>query len=247
VAAQSLFDIDSLIVTDALQADVEHGEVFTRRWVVEAILDLVGYTADKDLAAALIVEPACGHGAFVGPIVERLAASCRAHGRSLSDASESLAAFDLLDHNIDASRVLAVDTLAAHGCDLPEAGRLAENWINRGDFLLRHHDRSADYVVGNPPYIRLEHVPEARMNAYRSACRTMGGRADIYIGFFELGLAMLSPGGALGFICADRWMRNQYGKRLRDLVTESYDVEAVISMHDVDAFQARPPFSSATP
>ncbi len=27
----------------------DYGEVFTRRWVVELILDLVGYTPDKDL------------------------------------------------------------------------------------------------------------------------------------------------------------------------------------------------------
>ncbi len=29
----------------------EHGEVFTRPWVVGLILDLVGYTPDRDLAA----------------------------------------------------------------------------------------------------------------------------------------------------------------------------------------------------
>lgn len=28
----------------------EHGEVFTRRWVVELILDLAGYTSDRDLS-----------------------------------------------------------------------------------------------------------------------------------------------------------------------------------------------------
>ncbi|MGH4015414.1 MAG: Eco57I restriction-modification methylase domain-containing protein [Pseudonocardiaceae bacterium] len=55
------------------------------------------------------------------------------------------------------------------------------------------------------------------MSAYRSACPTMGGRADIYVGFYEVGLRSLRPGGRLGFICADRWMRNQYGHRLREL------------------------------
>ena len=50
----------------------EHGEVFTRRWVVEMILDAAGYRADADLGGMTIVEPACGRGAFLLPIVERL-------------------------------------------------------------------------------------------------------------------------------------------------------------------------------
>ena len=37
----------------------DHGEVFTRRWVVEMILDLVGYVAERDLASCVLVEPSC--------------------------------------------------------------------------------------------------------------------------------------------------------------------------------------------
>jgi hypothetical protein len=91
--------------------------------------------------------------------------------------------------------------------------------------------------VGNPPYIRLESVPKDVMDAYRRQCLTMRGRADIYVGFVERGLDLLRPGGTLGFICADRWMRNQYGARLRGLISGSYAVDTVISMHDVDAFE----------
>jgi hypothetical protein len=43
---------------------VAHGEVFTRRWVVDLILDLAGYDADRDLASLVAIEPACGAGAF---------------------------------------------------------------------------------------------------------------------------------------------------------------------------------------
>jgi hypothetical protein len=64
----------------------------------------------------------------------------------------------------------------------------------------------------------------------------MAGRADIFIGFYEVGLRALRANGALGFICADRWMRNQYGARLRQLVSERYAVDATVEMHDVDAF-----------
>lgn len=62
-----------------------YGEVFTRRWVVEFVLDLAGYDPRLDLANRLVVEPSCGSGAFLVPIVERLAESCRNRGVNLGD------------------------------------------------------------------------------------------------------------------------------------------------------------------
>jgi len=47
----------------------------------------------------------------------------------------------------------------------------------------------------------------------------------------------LKPGGKVGFICADRWMRNQYGRHLRALVAGHFSLDATIAMHDVDAFE----------
>jgi hypothetical protein len=64
----------------------------------------------------------------------------------------------------------------------------------------------------------------------------MGGRADLFVGFYEIGLRTLKPDGTLAFICADRWMRNQYGRLLRKLVGEHFSFEAAIEMHEVDAF-----------
>jgi len=217
----------------------DYGEVFTRRWVVELILDLVGYTADRDLGAETLVEPSCGTGAFLGPVVERLIASSRAHGRDLRTLGPCLQAFDLLEINAQAARRAISELVMAEGLTGDEAGTIASEWVRTGDFLLASHDpASADYVVGNPPYIRPENVPPAVMDAYRLTCPTMRGRADVYVGFIEQGLRLLKPGGVLSFICADRWMRNQYGADLRELIAARYAVDTVISMHDVDAFEA---------
>ena len=60
-----------------------HGEVFTRRWVVEVLLDLTGYTTDRDLGQVHLLEPSCGSGAFLGPAVKRFIASAREHRRDL--------------------------------------------------------------------------------------------------------------------------------------------------------------------
>ena len=219
--------------------DGEHGEVFTRRWVVEFILDLVGYRPEADLGAGTIVEPACGYGAFLIPIIERLSASCVQHGRTLAGLGDAIKGFDLLPHNAEHTRKAAVAKLLELGESISTAEGLAERWVAAGDFLLTDHsDLAADFVVGNPPYVRLEHIPVEVSDAYRAACSTMRGRADLFVGFFEQGLALLRRGGRLGFICADRWMRNQYGARLRRLVGEHYALETHIEMHDADAFEA---------
>ncbi len=220
--------------------DGTHGEVFTRRWVVDLILDLAGYRTSADLGASVIVEPACGAGAFLVPIVERLVESCATHGRSVADMGPAIRAFDLLDRNIDAARESVSARLVEFGQPADVAASLSSQWVSQGDFLLGaglDGPRQADFVVGNPPYVRLEDVPAEVSEAYRSECATMRGRADLYVGFFEKGLSMLGPEGRLAFICADRWMHNQYGERLRALVASDYAVDTVMVMHTVDAFE----------
>ncbi len=219
--------------------DGEHGEVFTRRWIVDLMLDLIGYEPGTDLAETVVVEPSCGGGAFVLPIVERLAESCRRHNKPLRLTGGAIRAFDLLEHNVEVTRKAVVERLLELGETLNVAERLAGTWVTTGDFLLTEHpERSAGFVVGNPPYIRLEDVPNEISDAYRSECPTMRGRADIYVGFYEKGLAQLKPEGKLAFICADRWMHNQYGAKLRKLISEQYAVDLVVSMHEVDAFES---------
>lgn len=214
------------------------GEVFTRRWVVELILDLAGYTAERDLAANLAVEPACGTGAFLEPMVSRLIESATSHGRDLSECLGAIRAFDLRPANVAIAQKLVVGLLADACVPLSRAERLAAIWVQESDFLLdTPDDLAADFVIGNPPYIRLEDVPAARTAAYRRACPTMRGRSDVYVGFIERGLRLLSEGGTLGFIVADRWMHNQYGAHLRRMVSEAFSVEVVLEMHDTDAFE----------
>ena len=72
---------------------------------------------------------------------------------------------------------------------------------------------------------------------YRASYQTMKGRSDIYIAFFEAALNNLNKNGKCAFICSDRWMLNQYGQHLRNLIATSFNVQAVVNMHRVEAFQ----------
>lgn len=219
------------------QTTEDLGEVFTRRWVVELILDLAGYRPEDDLAARRVLEPSCGEGAFLGPIIDRLIASAEVHARPPTDLASAIVALDLSELNVERARKFATSRLVDFGVRHAEAERLAKGWIRHGDFLLDADIEEADFVIGNPPYIRLENVSPARSAAYRAACPTMRGRSDVYVGFIERGLRLLREDGVLGFIVADRWMHNQYGASLRRLVSDGFSVDTVIEMHDVDAFE----------
>ncbi len=218
--------------------DANHGEVFTKPWVVNLILDLAGYVPDVDLGSRVAIEPACGSGAFLVPMVRRLSSSCRFIGRDLASTSDAIYATDVQIANVQASKAAVQAALVEEGWSEKVGGLLADSWIHHDDFLLGQDlTDSADYVLGNPPYVRLEDVPTERRAAYQRACPTMGGRADLYVGFFEIGLRALRDNGRLAFICADRWMRNSYGRHLRSLVASDFAVETIVTMHDVDAFE----------
>ncbi|HEY5222976.1 MAG TPA: N-6 DNA methylase [Microbacteriaceae bacterium] len=63
------------------QRVADHGEVFTPSWLVEDMLDLV--KSETQRIDSRFLEPACGSGNFLVPILERkLAAVRRRHGRS---------------------------------------------------------------------------------------------------------------------------------------------------------------------
>lgn len=234
----SLIEDVMAVVELAQDPGADYGEVFTRRWVVELILDLVGYMPDSDLGSRTLIEPSCGTGAFLVPIVERLLTSSARHGRDIDSLGPAIRAFDVLDVNAQRARKTIADLLKSRGVGVIQSEALASEWVTTDDFLLsRHVQDGADFVVGNPPYIRIENVPRHTMVAYRRLLHTMRGRADIYVGFIERGLSLLRPGGALAFICADRWMRNQYGADLRQLISSRYAVDTIISMHEVDAFE----------
>jgi adenine-specific DNA-methyltransferase len=214
------------------------GVVYTRPWVADLILDLAGYRADDDLTQRYAVEPAAGEGAFLVPMARRLAASVAAHGRKLADARECIRAYELDPVAAAHAAALMTRVLREHGAGEREARELAAGWVRVGDYLKDSPgDRRADVVVGNPPYIRYDDLPDGALEAYRRQYPAMIGRCDIYVGFIEAGLRQLAEGGALAFICADRWMRSAYGAELRRMISSAFAVEAVIEMHDAPAFE----------
>ena len=205
----------------------KNGVVYTRGWVVDLLLDLAGYTADANLVDLTAVEPAAGDGAFAVRMAERLVASCRRQRRPVLDCATALIVYELDATSAALARSAIRAALRALDVAEREAESLVGGWVHVGDYLADAPTLPpVDVAVGNPPYIRLEDMAVEDAAVYRAVYPTMKGRADLYVAFFEATLRGLRLGGVCAFICADRWMLNQYGAGLRRLVTAAYGVEA---------------------
>lgn len=218
----------------------ERGAIFTRREVVDFILDLSGYTADRPLHQFRLLEPSFGDGDFLLPAIERLLLAWRAAGRPdpLASLGDAVRGVELHRASMARTAVSVLDRLTQEGLSDEAAEALTNRWLVQGDFLLSELDGRFDVVVGNPPYVRQELIPDALMAEYRARYQTIFDRADIYVPFIERSLTLLAEGGQCGFICSDRWMKNRYGGPLRALVARGFHLKTYVDMVNTPAFRA---------
>lgn len=217
--------------------------MYTKPEIVALILDLAGYDPLRvRLAEHRLLEPSCGNGAFMVEVIERLIASERRATSGATDWSSpgldrAIMALDISEQAVDHTRRLIAEVLVRHDCPNARARDLANAWTLQTDFLLhdwRHEE--FDFIIGNPPYVRLEDIPDRVLREYRSAYRTATDRADLYIPFFERGLTLLGSRGTLAFICANRFAKNQYGAALRKMIAGNYHVRHFINLEHTQPF-----------
>lgn len=131
----------------------DHGEVFTPRWLVENMLDLV--KGETERIDSRFLEPACGSGNFLVPVLQRkLAAVETKYGRSEFESRHyALLAMmctygiELLADNIAECRANMLEVFADH-LRLAEADEsyraasyvLSQNLVHGDALTMRTHD-----------------------------------------------------------------------------------------------------------
>ncbi|MDM8566165.1 TaqI-like C-terminal specificity domain-containing protein [Candidatus Halobeggiatoa sp. HSG11] len=106
------------------------------------------------------------------------------------------------------------------------------------EFAAIIKDGGFDAVIGNPPYVRQEMLGDAKpyLQNYYSVYH---GTADLYVYFIEKSILLLKSAGLFAFIVANKWMRANYGKPLREWMQQQHIVE-------INDFGDLPVFQSAT-
>lgn len=192
------------------------------------MLDLIGYTSDKNLSKYRILEPSFGYGDFLVEIQNRLIQSSKIFN---FDASEAMSR-NVYGCEIDGAKYnKCINTLRV---SMPN---FVPSKLKNEDFLFSEWDTKFDFIIGNPPYIRYENIPTEARNSYKAKFLTFHYRCDLYVLFYEHSLNNLSVNGHHCFICSNRWLKNEYGKKLRALISSSYNLEYIIDIEGLDAFK----------
>jgi len=224
-----------------------NGIVYTPRWVVELILDNIDYK--NNIYNKKIIDPSCGEGNFLIIVVERFLKDCIANNLSLDEIRKALHnnifGFDIDKNAINKCKTYLNDVAKKYGIDKVEWNVLQIDSLDKNK--VKQYFNIFDYVVGNPPYIRIQHLGKDRRERIQkdwSFCRN--GSTDMYIAFFELGLNLLNETGKLGYITPNTYFKTATAKMLRHYLMENKIIKKIIDFNYHQVFDGVTTYSAIT-
>lgn len=90
-----------------------------------------------------------------------------------------------------------------------------------GDFLAASGG-PFDYIIGNPPYVSITHLPAREREQFRRRFFSAEGRFDLYLLFFEKALRLLNPNGRLVFVTPEKFLYVKTAQSLRRILANYY-------------------------
>ena len=197
----------------------EQGQYMTPNKIVEIILENIEY---KDVLNKTIMEPSFGEGVFLLNILEKIIEKSRE--KNLSDET----IINIIKNNIygiEKDKILYEKTIDSLNSKLEEYHISKIDWTKNllcGDTLLLYSqfENKFDYVVGNPPFVRIHNIDDEYRKVFDKFLFT-NGMIDLYIIFYEIGIKMLNDTGKLGFISPNSFLKNTSQQTFRNYLIEN--------------------------
>ncbi|WP_373031424.1 class I SAM-dependent DNA methyltransferase [Sulfurovum sp.] len=201
----------------------KYGVFYTPPSLTERLLDMAEQ-AGTDWKKDQIIDPACGGGAFLAPIVKRMVKSL--HGLDPNDIichiKMHLYGLEIDPFSAWMTEVFVEASLKAelgetHSVDVSGMVRVCNSLQDSEDLYNQF-----DLVIGNPPYGKLKLEKEER----KKWARSLFGHANLYGLFTDLALRLTNDRGAIAYVTPTSFLGGQYFKALRSLLlTEAAPVE----------------------
>ena len=204
----------------------ENGVVFTPCYIVEYILE---NTLNEQLAEdSVIIDPACGSGAFLVLAAEKL--SLRLNKSVAETVSQNIFGIDLSEDNVRRTKELLTLLVLSYGesadslCfNIKVADSLKENWFELFGKKTFH------FVIGNPPYVNTHDMSKDTISYLKKNYRTtQKGTFNIFYAFIEQSMKFLSPNGMLGFIIPNNYPTITAAEDLRKYLVENKYLSKII-------------------
>ncbi|WP_120882343.1 class I SAM-dependent DNA methyltransferase [Helicobacter pylori] len=103
---------------------------------------------------------------------------------------------------------------------------------DEGDFL------GFDCIIGNPPYIRQEHIKDLKPLLEKQYHDFYNSTADIYTYFFALAYHLLKEKGFSAFITSNKYARTKYGAKLREWLLKKTTIVSYMELNALKVFES---------
>ncbi|GAA8478413.1 class I SAM-dependent DNA methyltransferase [Helicobacter pylori] len=103
---------------------------------------------------------------------------------------------------------------------------------DEGDFL------GFDCIIGNPPYIRQEHIRDIKPLLEKQYHNFYNSSSDIYTYFFALAYHLLKDKGFNAFITSNKYARARYGAKLRELLLKKTTIVSYMELNALKVFES---------
>jgi adenine-specific DNA-methyltransferase len=214
------------------------GQVYTPPPIVHKILDAVGLNSPAFVGKTLL-DPACGDGRFLTEVVRRII--------KYSSPEQVYTNLTMVHGwDIDASALL----LCREALDEEVKGLgINVDWnLEQLDALKQYtSQRYFDFIVGNPPYIRIQHLPETQRAFLQATYRfCQSGSTDTYVAFFELADRLLAPEGLCGFITPNSFFFSETARPLRQYFQTNQNLRLITNYSSVRVFDKTGTYAAIT-
>ncbi|RVY50180.1 class I SAM-dependent DNA methyltransferase [Helicobacter pylori] len=95
-----------------------------------------------------------------------------------------------------------------------------------------------DCIIGNPPYIRQEHIKDLKPLLAKQYQDFYNSSSDIYTYFFALALNLLKEKGFNAFITSNKYARAKYGAKLRELLLKKTTLVSYMELNALKVFES---------
>lgn len=215
----------------------KEGQYMTPDGIVSMILNNIGYTENHVLTRK-IMEPSFGDGAFLINIVQRIISEGTRTGLSKQQITDIIQAnvFGIEKDKILYQKALERLNSLLAVYDIPEI-QWKKN-LTCGDTLIecKKHIGKYDYVVGNPPFVRVHNIPDEYRDVIKQF-QFVDGMIDLYIVFYEIGINLLNDKGKLGYISPNSFMKNSSQKKFRNYLIDNKYISAIYDFKTSKIFQ----------
>lgn len=213
----------------------EQGKVYTPNYIVKNILNLSGYKGNNILQKH-VIDNSCGDGAFLKEIVKRY---CDNFLKTNNDLDLLKKHLEKYIHGIEIEDEELKNCKKSLKVIVNKYGVKDVNFdLNCADALLvNKYNNLMDFVIGNPPYIRVHNFKE-KYTDFKSFVFSQEGMTDAYLVFYELGIKMLSKKGILAYITPNSLYNSLAANIFRKYLVNNKKISKVVDLKHFQCFNA---------